>query len=317
MARHVPSDAPLVAIVTPVFNGASFLRETMESVQAINHPNLLHVVLDNASTDATPDIIREYANARVPIRTARNASTLPMLANWNAAVALIPENARYFWLLCADDTLAPHAISRALKIAEADSRVLLVGCQWRAYNGNIVGQELPRTKSVFDGRQILRSYLRREHAALAGPHMLVRCSLLNPPLPYYGDGAGAGGIVVSFDTEANLRACVRGLFGFVHEELVHWRQHPGSATSTSSLKLRLFDADWPLLLDRYAGYGLGHREYLDCRKSFRRHLLRRLLLLRLRDRDKTTFAWHMNLMRLRDDAPGWCDFADALAEWQL
>jgi glycosyltransferase involved in cell wall biosynthesis len=314
---NISSDAPLVAIVTPVFNGAAFLRETMDSVQAISHPNLVHIVLDNASTDATPDIIRAYANARVPVLAARNTSTLSMLANWNAAVALIPETAQYFWLLCADDTLAPHAISCALKIAETDRRILLVGCQWRAYNGQIVGHELPRAKSIFEGKEILRSYLRREHAALAGPHMLVRRCLLNPPLPYYGDGGGAGGIVVSFDTEANLRACVRGLFGFVHDELVHWRQHPGSATSMSSLKMRLFDADWPLLLDRYAAHALGHAEYLDCRKSFRRRLLRRLLLVRLKDGDKTTFDWHVNLMRSRDDAARWRDFADALAEWPL
>ena len=80
MARHVPSDAPLVAIVTPVFNGVSFPRETMDSVQVMEHPNS-HVVLDNASTDATPDIIREYANYRVPILTVRNRRALSRLTN--------------------------------------------------------------------------------------------------------------------------------------------------------------------------------------------------------------------------------------------
>jgi hypothetical protein len=93
MARAVPSGSPLLAIVIPA--------ETMESVQPINHPNLVRLVLDNAGTDATCDAI-----ASMPMlargSSQRNASTLPMLWNWNAAVALIGKGARHFWLLCAD-----------------------------------------------------------------------------------------------------------------------------------------------------------------------------------------------------------------------
>ena len=46
----------LVAVLTPVYNGARFLRETMECVQASDYTNMVHVILDNASTDATPEI---------------------------------------------------------------------------------------------------------------------------------------------------------------------------------------------------------------------------------------------------------------------
>ena len=60
---------PLVAILTPVYNWASFLAETMACVQAQTYPNLVHIVLDNASTDATPEIINRYSGGRVPILT--------------------------------------------------------------------------------------------------------------------------------------------------------------------------------------------------------------------------------------------------------
>ena len=43
---------PTVAVVTPVYNGAKFLREAMLSVQAQTYPNLVHFVLDNASPRA-------------------------------------------------------------------------------------------------------------------------------------------------------------------------------------------------------------------------------------------------------------------------
>ena len=87
MTTHARSRDPLVAIVTPVNNGAAFLAETMESVQSVGIPKLVHIVLDNASMDATPDIIAQYRNRRVPVLTARDPTTLPMVANWSAAVA--------------------------------------------------------------------------------------------------------------------------------------------------------------------------------------------------------------------------------------
>ena len=85
------SDAgsPLIAIVAPVYNGAIYLAETMENVQLLDYPNLVHVVLDNASTDATPEIIQRYIDRRVPILSARNDVTLPMEANWSKAVGQV------------------------------------------------------------------------------------------------------------------------------------------------------------------------------------------------------------------------------------
>src|ERR1700731_169502 len=55
MART--NDPPLVAITTPVYNGERYLGETMACVQAQTYPNLVHLVVDNASTDRSAEII--------------------------------------------------------------------------------------------------------------------------------------------------------------------------------------------------------------------------------------------------------------------
>ena len=67
--------APLVAVVTPVYNGGRYLAETLASVQAQTYPRLIHVVLDNASTDATPELIEQAHGGRVPILARRNPKT--------------------------------------------------------------------------------------------------------------------------------------------------------------------------------------------------------------------------------------------------
>jgi len=51
---------PTLTVVTPAYNQADFLRDTIESVLAQDYPNIEHVVLDDGSTDATPEILKEY-----------------------------------------------------------------------------------------------------------------------------------------------------------------------------------------------------------------------------------------------------------------
>jgi len=55
-------ELPLVSIVTPSFNQAQFIEETILSVKGQDYPNLEHVVMDGASTDGTVDILRHYEN---------------------------------------------------------------------------------------------------------------------------------------------------------------------------------------------------------------------------------------------------------------
>jgi glycosyltransferase involved in cell wall biosynthesis len=110
--------APLVAIATPVYNGARFLAETMECVQSQSYPNIVHCILDNGSNDATPEIIDRFRNRRVPLITARNASTLPQVDNWNAALGLVPHDASYFRILPADDLIDPQYIEKLVELGK-------------------------------------------------------------------------------------------------------------------------------------------------------------------------------------------------------
>lgn len=55
------ADARLrISIVTPNFNGAAFIDETLKSVVSQNYPNLDFIVVDGASKDASLSIIRKY-----------------------------------------------------------------------------------------------------------------------------------------------------------------------------------------------------------------------------------------------------------------
>lgn len=101
---------PLVSIILPSYNSAHFLPHTIDSVLQQDFDDYELLVLDNASTDATPEIVALYTDPR--IRAVRHQVNLGMVGNINYGI----DNARgrLAVILCADDHWAPDFLSRSL-----------------------------------------------------------------------------------------------------------------------------------------------------------------------------------------------------------
>src|ERR1700681_2636229 len=81
--------APLVSVVTPVYNGGKYLRECIESVIAQSYTNWRYTIVNNRSTDDSLEIALHYASLDSRVRVRDNVEFLPIIDNHNQAISLI------------------------------------------------------------------------------------------------------------------------------------------------------------------------------------------------------------------------------------
>jgi len=112
-----------VTIGLPVFNGQRFLRACLDSLLAQSFADFDLIVSDNASTDATPAIIDEYARRDPRIRVERSATNQG--AVWNHRRVLALAHGRYFKWCGADDACHPDFLRMCMDaLAENPDAVL-------------------------------------------------------------------------------------------------------------------------------------------------------------------------------------------------
>jgi len=102
-------DRPLVSIGIPVYNGQRFIKGALESVCAQDYPNLEIIVSDNASTDNTLSICRQFAETDSRIKIHRQPENLGVLRNFSTLVELA--RGKYFMWAGVDDYWLPEFVS--------------------------------------------------------------------------------------------------------------------------------------------------------------------------------------------------------------
>ena len=131
---------PTVTVVTPAYNQAEFLRDTIESVLRQDYPNIEHVVLDDGSTDDTPKILAEYGD-RVRWETHTNmGQTATINKGWSMTSGEI-----ITWLN-SDDTFYGTAYVREaveLLVSRPDLGIIFGDSMFTEADGTELGPTRP------------------------------------------------------------------------------------------------------------------------------------------------------------------------------
>jgi len=100
----------LISIVLPVYNGEKFLRQSIDSIIAQTYENWELLILDDCSTDSTPDIVSEYVNEDNRIKYFRNDVNLKLPKNLNKGFSLAQGD--YLTWTSDDNKYRPTALEK-------------------------------------------------------------------------------------------------------------------------------------------------------------------------------------------------------------
>jgi teichuronic acid biosynthesis glycosyltransferase TuaG len=118
----------LVSIITPMYNGAKFVSETIKSVLKQTYGNWEMFVIDDGSIDAGPDIVRQFAakDRRITLLKQKNAGSAAARNN-----GIRHAKGQYIALLDSDDTWNEDFLEKQLKLMKEKNALLVYSSHTR------------------------------------------------------------------------------------------------------------------------------------------------------------------------------------------
>lgn len=215
-----------VSVILPVRNGERFLAQAVESVLSQTLDAIELVLVDDGSTDATSQIIREFARRDRRVRVIQlDRSGIALALNAGIAGA----RGRYVARMDGDDICHPSRLQKQVAYLDANAGCVAVGSAIAVMDetGEPVGtrrfpeehQEI--TRSLFGGR-----------TAMSHPTVVVRRETLR------AIGGYRAAAVPSEDLDLWFRLSRVGTLANMREELLHYRKH------ANAVSIRDRDRQW-------------------------------------------------------------------------
>jgi len=206
-----------ISVITPVYNGEDYIRETIESICSQRQVNLEYIVVNDGSTDGSALAI-ESALAQFAVKS--QVLTLENGGEANAVnKGVSASRGRYICIVSADDPLLPDHLSAMVQVLDENRDCVVAYPDWI---------------SIDETGRILRSNPTQEYdiralavdfVCIPGPGAVIRREALG------GKPLRNPGYVFVSDYEAWLRLALVGPFIRVPRTLAKYRIHSNQATS--------------------------------------------------------------------------------------
>lgn len=131
-----------VSIVLPSYNGERFIRESIESVIAQDYDNWELIIIDDCSSDSTPEICEEYVRRDSRISYHRNEQNLKLPASLNRGFSFATGD---YLTWTSDDNYFRHdAIGLMARALDDDAAVDVIYCDINCVDENGNALNLPK-----------------------------------------------------------------------------------------------------------------------------------------------------------------------------
>lgn len=223
---------PRVSVVMAAYNGARHLREAVDSILGQTLQELELIVVDDASTDETPEILAAYARSDPRVSVLRNATNLgPFVSgNLGLAAARAPIIAR----MDSDDISHPDRLALQVGFLDTHPDHILVGNSYRAIDDT--GHERytkVKPTDAFGVRWTMRFRCPIEH-----PGSTFRAHLPDGTPVRYDETHP-----IAQDFELFARLTETGKAAILPQVLFSYRTHPTNISSTRTAEQRRISQD--------------------------------------------------------------------------
>jgi len=221
---------PFISVITPVYNGAAFIAECIESVLAQTYRNFEYILVNNCSKDNTLEICQEYARKDKRIHVHDNTDFLDVMVNHNHALSFMSKDSKYVKFVSGDDWIFSDCVEKMVGLADENPSVGVVAC-YSIEGKRLLFQGLDYHEKVVNGREICRNTLlgKQPYVFAAPTSLLYRADFARATTEFFPFAKGAP----HADVSAVYQVLQHSDFGFVHQILTFTRVHGQSETSSS------------------------------------------------------------------------------------
>jgi glycosyltransferase involved in cell wall biosynthesis len=216
-----------ISIGLPVYNGERYLPSAIESILSQSYQDFELIVCDNASTDKTAQICKDFCVQDKRIRYFRNANNMGAAANFNRSFELA--TGKYFKWAADDDLCAPDFLLHCFEVLENDPGAILAYPRTMVVdaNGNEIGPYDYKLLTDSAHRVVRFKELLKGHKCFEVFGLIRRDALLKTHL--IGAYAHGDGVLLS-------HLSLLGRFVEIPEYLFFARHHPDQSMAIMKKK---------------------------------------------------------------------------------
>jgi glycosyltransferase involved in cell wall biosynthesis len=228
-ARRPDRKPAKISVLVPVYNGARFLPECLESVLAQDYAPMEILLADDGSTDGSLAVMETYAAKDPRIRCWQNRQNLGMAGNWNQL--LREAGGDYIKFLFQDDKLlSPAALDRMARALDDHPEAALLA------SASYIIDETSRLvelrdyfpAGISDGRRTIVRCLERPANLIGEPSVVMfRRTLARQGFD--------GQLRQLLDVDMWFQLLEQGAFAYVAEPLCAFRRHTAQQTHVNSV----------------------------------------------------------------------------------
>ena len=203
-----------ISIVLPVYNGAAYLAESIESILSQTYTNWELIIVNDCSTDNSLSIALEYAAKDARIKVLSNNENLKLPNSLNVGFNLA--SGSYYTWTSDDNKYKPNALQTMIVHLERNPAAVMVYANYTCIDssGNVIDQtKKPEPKYIFAENVVGACFLYTAEAAKR-------------------IGKYDADMFLAEDYDFWIRLCKVGKLLHIEEDLYYYRRHKNSLSET-------------------------------------------------------------------------------------